>query len=210
MFENDNGVSWQEKKKAILERLSKSCETNKSDRAKLKAAREGLLSEVKRLEEENNAMARDQKELQRKILEKRTMAQMLFKRTDDLKRKGVRLACRENSLLQEIRFLSAEKQGGEDRYREISKRIDTYMSAVAHMVKNIDFMKGEMGTLMEKVGLLERDVPIKFQDADHLDEKIESALQALTDLYDKMRAIERNGKVSYYKKGRHLGAIPNP
>ena len=61
-------------------------------------------------------------------------------------------------------------------------------------------MKGEMGTLINKMGMLESEVPVKVSDVDNLDEQITGAIKVLKDLYTRMQGVETKVKTNYYKK----------
>ena len=62
-------------------------------------------------------------------------------------------------------------------------------------------MKGEIGTLLIKINMLEEEIPDEFRDAENLDKKIKSTfIRAITDLKNRINFVERQAKVLYYKK----------
>jgi chromosome segregation ATPase len=191
---------WTEKKEALLRGISEGRSALKIDRESLTREKEKLVSDVERLEDENHLMARSVKDFQLQLSEKRSKSQMLFTRSDALKKKLVGLLARERSLQNEIQFYESEKARLSDTHLQVSERLRTNISALDTIVKDIDFMKGEMGTLINKMGMLEREVPVKVSDVDNVDEKITGALKVLKDLYSRMQGVERKVKTNYYKK----------
>jgi chromosome segregation ATPase len=191
---------WTEKKESLLRGISEGRSALKIDRESLTREKEKLVSDVERLEDENHLMARSVKDFQLQLSEKRSKSQMLFTRSDALKKKLVGLLARERSLQNEIQFYESEKARLSDTHLQVSERLRTNISALDTIVKDIDFMKGEMGTLINKMGMLEREVPVKVSDVDNVDEKITGALKVLKDLYSRMQGVERKVKTNYYKK----------
>ncbi|MGA2228839.1 MAG: hypothetical protein ABSH41_30760, partial [Syntrophobacteraceae bacterium] len=81
------------------------------------------------------------------------------------------------------------------------------MATIAAVLRDTEFLRGETEVIMDKTGYLESGVPTKFRDIDSLDEKIRDSLQALENLYNKMRSVEKNIKKVYYQKKK--GAAGN-
>jgi len=212
MFDSDKdreihpGVSAEDRinRDDLLKRLFQRQGGLKLDPEALKNERERLLAEVRSLEDENHLRARRVKELQLQLFDRRKMIQRLFQRSDELKKKLVQLLAKENNLIHEIRFLESERDKYGRDYREISGRVKGNMTTIAAILRDIEFMRGELETLMDKTGYLEDGVPNKFRDIDSLDEKISGSLQALEDLYNKMRAVEKNTKMIYYRKEKGI------
>lgn len=191
---------WMEKKTALLERLSKDKGALKNDRENLARERGRLISEVERLEEENHLMAKSVKEFELQLSKRRRISQSLYKRSDDIRMELVEFLAREHNLLSEIELFESEKSRLSDTYSEVSERLRTNISALENTVNDIDFMKGEVRALMEKMEMLEGKVPMKFKDMDNLDEKINGSIKALRGLYSRMQRAKRDVKISYYKK----------
>lgn len=197
-----NGVTEEdrtEKKEGLLRGISKGRSALKMDRESLAREKERVVSEVERLEEENNLMAGRARDFQLQLSEKRRKSWMLLNRSDALKKKLVRLLARERSLQNEIQFYESEKAELSDRFLKASEGLRTKISALDTIVKDIDFMKGEMGTLAGKMGMLERQAPVKVGDVDNLNEKIAGAVEVLKDLYSRMQGVEKKVKINYYK-----------
>lgn len=185
-----------------LKRFSQRQDDVKLEREALRQERERLLAEVRGLEDENHKQARQVKELQLQLVDRRETVQRLFQRVDELKKRIVQFLSQENNLIHEIRFLEAEKERCVEDYRKVSDRVNANMAAIAAILRDIGFMRGEMETLMEKTGYLERGVPDKFRDLDSLDEKISGSWYSLEELYNKLKAVDKNTKIIYYGRSK--------
>ncbi|MBW2062396.1 MAG: hypothetical protein JRI95_12680 [Deltaproteobacteria bacterium] len=163
--------------------------------------RKTLLLEVEGLEQENKALADQLKDLEVRLFEKKKEANILAEGTEGVKETLMRFTSEENNLLHERKFLESEKEKLVGIYDGVSERYDTNMSVLEGMIKDTGFMKGEIGALIMKVGMLEGEIPLKFRDADNLDKKIKGTfIRALNDLQERVHAVERKAKVLYYKK----------
>jgi chromosome segregation ATPase len=191
---------WMEKKKALLDRLSKEKGDQKTDRENLSRERERLISEVERLEEENHLMAKSVKDFELQLSKRRGICQDLYKSSDELKLELVEFLAREHNILNEIELLELEKARLSEVYSEVSGRLRTNIAELENTVNDIDFMKGEVGALMEKMEMIEGEVPVKFKDVDNLDEKIIGSIKALKGLYSRMESAKKDVKISYYEK----------
>ena len=189
---------WLEKKDALLKRLTRPRRTLKAEKEDL--TRERLISRNEGLEEENHLMAKSVKDFELQLSKKRKACQTLYKRSDDLKEELARSLAREHNLLNEIELYESERARVSDIYSEVSERVGTNVSTLEGIVNDIGFMKGEVRALMEKMEMLEGEVPMKFKDVDNLDEKISASIKALRGLYNRMQGTQRDVKISYYKK----------
>lgn len=189
---------WLEKKEALLKRLSRDRNALRVDKENL--IRESLVVGIEGLEEENHLMTKSVKDFELQLSKKRRVCQTLYKRSDDLKEKLARSLPREHNLLNEIESYESEKARLSAIYSEVSKRLRTNVSSLESTVNDIGFMKGEVRALVEKMEMLEGEVPVKFKDVDNLDEKISASIKALRSLYNRMQGTERDVKISYYKK----------
>ena len=189
----------------LLKRLAARQGDLKFDRVALRNERERVLAEVKNLEDENHAMARQAKDLQLQLFDRRRAAQRIFQRSEELKKKDVQFLAKEHNLLHENRFFESERDGHEADYKEVAAKLDANMATIAAVLRDITFLRGETEVLMDKTGYLESGVPTRFRDIDSLDEKISDSLHALENLYNKMRTVEKNAKLVYYQKKK--GAV---
>lgn len=191
----------------LLKRLAARQSDFKLDRQSLRKEIERAVAELRNLEDENHAMARQAKDLQLQLFDRRKVSQRLFQRSEELKKRTVHLLAKENNLLHETRFFESERDRHDADYREASSKLNANMETIAAVLRDIEFLRGETETLMDKTGYLESGVHTRFRDIDSLDEKISDSLQALEDLYNKLRSVEKNTKTVYYEKKK--GAAGN-
>lgn len=191
-------------KEDLLKRLSERQGDLRLDREALRKDRERLLDEVRSLEDESNALTSRARELQSQLLERRKTAARVCHRSEEMKNRMVQFLAKENNLIHEVRFLESEKDKQIKEYADISGRVNAGMASIAAILRDIEFMRGEMETLMGQSGSLESEVPDRHHDIDRLDEKISSALHSIVDLYDKVKAAEKNAKVIFYCKEKGI------
>jgi len=191
---------WPEKRKVLMKRLSRDRSRLKLDKENLTAERKRLATEVESLEEENHAIAKRAKDLQIELLKKRTTAKESFESSDESNKRLVGPLARERGLLNEIGFFETEKARLSGTYLEVSGRLGANVSELDRTLRDIGFMNGEVRALMEKMEMLEGEVPMKFRDVDSLDDKIKRTLNALMGCYNSMRRVEITVKENYYKK----------
>ena len=171
------------------------------DKSDLSPEKKILFLKVEGLERENRALAEQLKSLEFRLFEKKKEANILDEGTEGVKGTLMRFISEENNLLHERKFLESEKENLVGIYDGVSERYDTNISVLEGMIKDTGFMKGEIGALIMKVGMLEGEIPVKFRDADNLDKKIKGTfIRALEDLQQRVTAVERKAKVLYYKK----------
>ena len=89
---------WLEKKQDLLKRLSIDRGPLKVEIENLTQARESLLSQIERLEEENHIMTKSVKDFEFQFSERRKKYQNLYKRSDELKEKQQQNNAREHNL----------------------------------------------------------------------------------------------------------------
>jgi len=153
------------------------------------------------LDRENKELSNQIKGLESGLFEKKKETDMLAENSDILKKSLMEFISEENSLLHEIDFLDSEKLKLLESYDEVSEKYEINMSVLENLIKDVEFMKGEIGTLLIKTNMLEEEIPDKFRDAENLDKKIKSTfIRAITDLKNRIDTVERQAKVLYYKK----------
>jgi len=171
------------------------------NKSNLSTERKTLVIKLESLEQENKTLANQLENLNLRISEKRKEANMRSESSDELKKSLMDFISEENDLLHEMEFLESEKVKLVEIYDGVTERYDVNMSVLEGMIKDIGFMKGEIGALVIKMGMLEEEIPDKFRDADNLDKKITGTfIRALNDLQNRLNAVERKAKVLYYKK----------
>ena len=169
------------------------------DGADLAGERERLVSGIESLEEENHSLSRKVKELRRRLSEKRESSRTLNEKSDSRKKKLVGSLAKERILLDEIEFYESEKSRLNNEYQDVSEQLDDNISSLDYTVKSIEFLKGEVKAVMDKMGMIEEEIPLKFDDVENLDKKFSGTVKTLQGLFDRMQSIEMNAKISYYK-----------
>ncbi len=157
--------------------------------------------EVEGLEQMNKALAKELRDLEFKLLNKKKEANTLLESSEEQKKRLLEFVGRKNDLVQEIELYESEKKKMNEIYAGVSTRYDLNMSVLEGMIKDVGFMKGEIGALIMKMGMLEEEIPGRFRDADNLDKKVKGTfIRALNDLQNRIDVVERKAKILYYKK----------
>jgi hypothetical protein len=160
-----------------------------------------LVREIESLEQGNKTLAKELRDLESRLLDKKKEAKTFLEDSEEQKKGILEFAGKESDLVQEIEFYESEKRKLDEIYAGVSARYDLDMSVLEGMIKDVGFMKGEIGALIMKMGMLEEEIPDRFRDADNLDKKIKGTfIRALNHLQNRIDVVERNAKVLYYKK----------
>ncbi|MBF0457178.1 MAG: hypothetical protein HQK99_04705 [Nitrospirae bacterium] len=190
-----------ERNSMIEERIEENEEGLMVRRDRLLAEKKVLDSEIEALEVEKNKMERQIKELEIQLLDKNKKIKKLSGTAADLRRSLLKPIADESGLMAEIDFLEEERAGLVAIYNRISEDLGAHISTLGNTILGIDFTKGEIAALKNKVTMIEYEVPQKFDELDYLIEKIEWTSKALTNLFGAMKTVEKTTKLSYYKKG---------
>ncbi|MCG6552095.1 MAG: hypothetical protein L7F77_07190 [Candidatus Magnetominusculus sp. LBB02] len=178
------------------------------EQVSLRARRDSLLAQKNALDSgidalttDNYKVERQTKELEIQLIDKTKKLRKLSEKAADLKRALLKPIADESGLLAEVDFLQEEKAVLVAAYNKISEELGGHISNLGNTILGIDFTKGEIAALKNKVTMIEYEVPQKFDELDYLIEKIEWTSKALTNLFGAMKAVEKTTKLSYYKKG---------
>jgi len=191
---------WVRNKKKIIKKLTQKNSELSGYREKLLADRKVLEQEVEVLEQDNFSVLRQTKDLEMQQLEKNSEMQKLKAGLQIAKKKLVKPMTEESGYFSEIGFLNSEKDKlyrQQDRYAE---KLNSNMSALGSTIMEIEFIKGEICTLIEKVNMIEEGLPDIMSEVDDLDEKVRWASKSLRALYEKMKQVEKEAKILYYEK----------
>ncbi|MBF0102181.1 MAG: hypothetical protein HQK77_14860 [Desulfobacterales bacterium] len=165
------------------------------------AERDTLLSEIDHFAQERQALLKQIQELNLALTQKKRESQNQTEQVEHLKRMIMAYVSEENNIQFERQFLESEKKGLEKSYGEILKRLEVNRLILEDTISDIHFLKSEIGTLKEKMILLEQEIPARFQEADNLGQKVTGTLvNSINDLYNKISVVEKKIKVLYYKK----------
>ena len=171
---------------------------NESNPTKENAA---LTGEVESLEKENKALTGKLSDLELTLVKKKRNAKTLLEKSEEQKESLLALVAEENDLVQEIEFFASEKNKMDKIYADVSAKYEDNMEILEGMIKNVGFLKGEIGALVLQMGMLEEEIPERYRDADNLDKKIKGTfIKALNDLQNRVDVVERKAKVLYYQK----------
>ncbi len=195
-----NEEFWIKNKREILNRLDENNRLLRRYRTNVLAEKRQVEGEVEELEQDNYSLLGRLKELEIRHLEKDNATQKLYTQLHALKMKLIRPLAEESGCWSAIKFLDSEKSKFFKRYEEAADTLYNNMAGLGSTIMEIDFVKGEVGTLMNKIEMIEDEIPEMFNEQNGLDEKIKCASKALNNLYDRMKKMEKNVKAFYYKK----------
>ena len=160
-----------------------------------------LAGEVESLENENKALTGKLSDLELTLVKKKRTAKALLENSEEQKKSFLALVAEENDLVQEIEFYESEKNKMDEIYADVSAKYENNMKILEDMIKNVGFLKGEIGALVLQMGMLEEEIPERYRDADNLDKKIKGTfIKALNDLQNRVDVVERKARVLYYQK----------
>ena len=128
----------------------------------------------------------------------RAEAQGIFEGVEETKKRLVGSLARKRGLLNEIAFFQKEKSHLFKTYTGVSERLQDNVSVLDRILKDMSFFKGEIQALMDKMGMLEDQIPVKYQDVDNLDERIKRTFQTLKGFSSRMHHMEKAVKETYY------------
>ncbi len=195
-----NEEFWVKNKREILKRLDKNKSLLKRYRVNVLAEKKQLEGEVEKLEQNNYSLLGRLKELEIRHLEKDNTTQKLYTQLHASKKKLIRPLTEESGYWSAIKFLESEKSEFFKRYEEATDTLYNNMAGLGSTILEIDFIKGEIGTLLNKIEMIEDKIPEMFDEIDGLDEKIKWAAKSLNKLYERIKKMEKNVKAFYYKK----------
>jgi len=191
---------WIKNKKSILKGLEKNRDMLKSYRVNLLSEKNRLMEEVEGFEQDNYNIMGRVKDLEMQRLGKENEEKVMYLKLSDSRKKLVRPLAEENSCLSEIDFLESEKTRLFDVRDRTAESLNSNMTDLGDIILDIEFIKGEIQTLVSKINMVEDDIPEIYSEIGDLDEKISSTSKALTDLYNRMKIVEKNAKAFYYNK----------
>ena len=192
--------SWIKNKKAIIKGLAHNGSSLSDFRKELLSEKKSLDGEVESLEQNNFSVLRKAQDLEMQHLEKDDVLQELKLKLHNSKNDLIEPLTEENGYLSEMSFFDDEKERLLEKQDRTAEALNDNMSSLGNTIMEIEFIKGEICTLMDKVGMIEKGLTDLFGEVGELDEKILWASKALRDLYDKMKKVEKDAKTSYYER----------
>ena len=192
--------SWIKNKKAITKGLANNSTALSDLRKKLFSEKRALDNEVESLEQANFTVLRNAQDLEMQHLEKENVLKELNLQLGNAKKELLKPLTEESGYLSEIKFLNSEKERLLDAQDRTAETLNNNMAYLGNTIMEIEFVKGEIDTIMEKVSMMEKGLPDLFGEVGELDEKIMWASKALRDLHDRMKEVEKDAKKSYYER----------
>ncbi|MBF0111469.1 MAG: hypothetical protein HQK74_01900, partial [Desulfamplus sp.] len=195
------------KKSALISNLSDDNRNLlKLSRDEMLKERDKLQSEIEALENKNHLSSRQLHDIKFAIKEKLREKAKAEQRAEGQNRELLKLLTEESSLTNEIEFYNSEKADISDVLDKLTLKMESSIRAVEKSVKDIGFIKGETGALIDRIGRLETDIPEKSSHVEGLDDSIFGAVKALESLYSRMHGMEKSAKAHYYNiKGESRG-----
>lgn len=193
-------TSWVRNRKAIIRMLSENKYSLGNFREKLLAEKQGIEEEVEGIEQESFSLRGKVRDLETRHLEKNNTLQKLKSQLRDSRGKLVKPLTEKNGHLSELKFLESEKARLFELNDTAAETLNNNMATLGSTIMEIEFIRGEISTLINKAGMVEENIPELVSEVQDLDEKISRASKALTDLYNNIKTVEKNAKILYYEK----------
>ncbi|SLM32775.1 Putative chromosome segregation protein (SMC). Homolog to OMM_6 MMP and DMR_40880 of RS-1 (with bad E-value) [Desulfamplus magnetovallimortis] len=161
-----------------------------------------LISEIKRLEQEDRELTGQMDTIQKELdLHKKSTA-LLHIKLNELKETLSGFISEEDNLLHHKKFLESEREQLETTLNKVSDKYDENMAILEDLMTDVEFMKGEIETLQSKTQILETEIPYKFKDSENLDKRVKvTFFRALENLEKRINDVQKRAEVIYYKKG---------
>jgi len=159
-----------------------------------------LDNDIARIEEDNNALAKEAKELEIRLLEKSGVKNKIMRSADKIKKVLSGNFAQENSAASEIWFLESEKARLTAEYDKLVADLNDNITILGSLILEADFIRGETVALKDKVAMIEDEIPYKFEQLHQLEEKIAWTSVILERLYKTMKAAEKKTKMLYYSR----------
>ncbi|MBF0467386.1 MAG: hypothetical protein HQK61_00635 [Desulfamplus sp.] len=195
---NDLERVLENKKRTLFARFSDNKNLLKLTRGEMLKERASLQSAIEALEHKNHLSSRKLNDLDFGITERKKEKQRAEQEAERQNKELIRLLTEESGLANEIEFYISEKKQIMDALEKTAARMESSISAVEKSVRDIGFIRGETGALIEKIGRLENGIPEKSSDIEGLDDSIYGAIKALRELYVRMHSMEKSAKAHYY------------
>lgn len=180
--------------------IKKSAEDLKDYRDALVAEKEALRLESKGMEDSNFELQKQLKEMDLELLQKNRSVKELSSTLHEVKKSLVRFVTEESNLMSEIDLLETEKGRIISTYNTMSLECGDNISSLGNTILKIDFIKGEIDTLKNKIGMTEKEAGEEFRELDSLEEKFSWASKVFTELHASMKGLEKGLKIKYYTK----------
>ncbi|MBV6340742.1 hypothetical protein [Candidatus Magnetobacterium casense] len=156
--------------------------------------------QVKSLEDKNDLLTKDAKVLELQLLDKRMELKKLLRQANEVRGKQLKPMIDENSLVFDTDFLQAEVTRLGEAYDSVSEQLNEEIFVLGNIIMDIEFMKGEMNIYKEKINSVQGDIPRRTISLAGLEDKLIQTHKGMKNLLDRMKEINKNVKVEFYKK----------
>jgi len=184
----------------LLKKISNDKRSVKGENETVFEANSRLVNEIDKLEEENHNLRKEIKDLELKFIEKQKQAAAVNDELENEKGNLANIRAQERAIINELEFYDSEKQRLNTEFLKISNTLDSRLSSLNSLVSKIEFIKGEINTLIEKMSLLENDVPEKYYDVDNIDILFSQTIKDLQQLHVRTLNMEKKLKIDFYKR----------
>jgi chromosome segregation ATPase len=162
--------------------------------------KEQLIKDIEMLEADNEMLSLTIQKLKASLEEQRKTNQTLAADLKQSKEKFIDPEAERKFLQNNIDFLQSEKKRLAQEYIDFKNKLDQQLTIIDKLLKDLGFIKGEIGTLLVQTSMLEEELPVKLKDARILDEKISrSFFSTITELHSTVKTVASKARSSYYK-----------
>jgi len=162
--------------------------------------KEQLIKDIEMLEADNEMLSLTIQKLKASLEEQRKTNQTLAADLKQSKETFIDPEAERKFLQNNIDFLQSEKKRLAKEYIDFKNKLDQQLTIIDKLLKDLGFIKGEIGTLLVQTSMLEEELPVKLKDARILDEKISrSFFSTITELHSTVKTVASKARSSYYK-----------
>ncbi|MCI4624856.1 MAG: hypothetical protein L3V56_02740 [Candidatus Magnetoovum sp. WYHC-5] len=103
-------------------------------------------------------------------------------------------------MLSEVQFLEQERDSLIKLYKQASDALVDYLTEIGNSIIDMDFIKGEIAALTDKLKSIEDKLPTKLNDLEYIEDKIKWSKKAIKELSKRIQDVKISSKEFYYKK----------
>ena len=159
-----------------------------------------LISEIEQLNSEKKIINKEISKYEDLLTETRDFFHKLIDSVDKRKNSLHVYQSENRNIVNEIDFYTNEKSRLSEALLIHSENLNNEVESIEDTYQNIVFVKGEIKILLDKLIILEADVPDKLDDINQMDELFGMTLNELRSLYNKANHTVKQLKSAYYNK----------
>nr|WCC90919.1 magnetosome protein Mad24-1 [Desulfobacteraceae bacterium] len=202
-------AEWIQKKNAFLKnRYAHQKSGIPIDKEAFLLKKEQLMADIQQLEEKNHALKTYIKDCQIDISEHDQTNQEGLKILENKKINLNQYLATERNVSNEITFFETERKQLDQTLKELSHRLNATIESIDDTLVDVDFVKGEIKVMLDKMDVLEKSIPEEYSQMDHLDDLFKQTVKSLHDLYKRAHHAEKSVKKTYYHiKNQRRGSL---